>query len=65
MKKIIITCIGDSLTERGYIKHLKSKLGLTYQVKNSGVSAHTMLKCGLECDGTPRSYWNTQKFKIA
>ena len=65
---IRVTCIGDSITEGGdktlgspsYCGMLPALLGSDYQVFNAGKSAMTMLKTGLENDGSPHSYWDTQ-----
>ena len=65
--QIRVTCVGDSITEWGdwvlmtgsYCDKMVDMLGPGYQVLNAGKASKTMLKDGLENDGTPMSYWDT------
>lgn len=61
--KVLLLCIGDSITERnpsggeGYVKQLTKMLGSEFEVKNFGLSGRTMCKNG----NSP--YWKEEKFK--
>ena len=63
---IKLTCIGDSITAGGdwtvgtpsYCGMLPELLGAGYSVLNAGNGGKTMLKDGLENDGSHASYWD-------
>ena len=62
---IKIACVGDSITQGRYPSKFACLLGGGYTVKDFGHSAKTLLKSGLEDDGTapfPCSYWDTETF---